>query len=68
MSIPPPKITIQGECLIFKYPFLNIVPQLGVGGLTPSPKKLNPASKAIIEGISIAAIINIGPLYWARYV
>ena len=62
----PPANTIQEVFLMNENPSFRIVPQLGVGGRTPRPRKLSPASTPITSGTSILATINTGPITLGR--
>ena len=44
----------------------SMVPQLGVGGFTPMPTKLKPASIKMAEAKSEAAITIMGPMIFGK--
>src|SRR5262249_26091873 len=62
----PPAITGQGDSRMEEEPSLTVLPQEGVGGRTPRPRKLIPASIATTTGISMEATIRIGPMILGR--
>jgi hypothetical protein len=51
MMANPGKMVRWGAINIKLLPSLSIEPQLGVGGCTPNPKKLSPASAVITLAI-----------------
>ena len=62
----PPAMAIQAVSRMLVNPSFSIDPQLGVGGRTPRPRKLIPASIPITTGMSIEARITKGPITLGR--
>src|SRR5665648_728277 len=60
----PEKKEIHGAFDMYSLPSLNIFPQLGTGGGTPTPKKLRPASERIeLAKVIESCIINAFKLF-----
>ena len=60
----PAEIEVSGLVVIAAWPSAMMLPQVGVGGLTPSPRKLKPASARIAEAaLSVATTITGGSAF-----